>query len=100
MSRVLWAVPLLVAFLGLEARAQTFLGKTRVQWQAELSGKDPKVRRGAAFALGKLGVDAVPAVRDLRRTLNDPDPSVADAAAYALGEIGSGAEDAVDDLVK
>jgi HEAT repeat protein len=99
MSRLLWAVPLLVATFTPELCAQNFLGKPREQWQTELASRDATLRRSAAFALGKLGAQAAPAVRDLRRALNDPDPTVADAAAYALGEIGPQAANAVDDLV-
>lgn len=73
-------------------QAQTYLGKPRAQWLDDLQSKDAKVRRGAAFALGKMGsATAVPA---LQRALKDEDPTVAEAAACALGDIGAPAQDA------
>jgi HEAT repeat protein len=48
------------------------------------------VRRGAAFALGKLGSNAALSSPLLAgRLQKDPDASVREAAAFALGEIGS-----------
>jgi HEAT repeat protein len=49
------------------------------------------VRRGAAFALGKLGRNAALASPVLAARLKtDTDASVREAAAFAIGEIGSG----------
>lgn len=77
------------------AGAQTFLDKPLADWLKELASADAKQRRSAAFAIGKMGDDAGPAVSKLMRALRDPDPGVSDAAAFALGEIGAPAREAV-----
>jgi HEAT repeat protein len=67
----------------------SFLGKDRGDWQKELDSPEAKVRRGAAFALGKLangGANAAPALALLLQ--KDADATVREAAAFALGEIG------------
>src|SRR5262249_46687264 len=70
------------------ARAQSFLGKNVAHWQAELTKKEPAVRRNAAFALGKLGPDAQEAVAALLMCLaTDTDKGVKETAAYSLGQI-------------
>src|SRR5262249_19615942 len=57
---------------------------------ADLADKDPKVRRGAAEGLGKLGAAAREAVPALVKALKDPDEPVRDAAAAALQAIDPG----------
>jgi HEAT repeat protein len=66
----------------------TFLGKTTDGWITELKSADPRARRSAAFALGKLGQDAPEVIAALLDPLNDDaDESVRDMAAIALGDI-------------
>jgi HEAT repeat protein len=72
------------------ARGQTgsYLGKTYFQWAAGLSSKDAAVRRSSAFALGKMGDGARPAVLQILGLLEkDPDAGVREAAAAAVGDI-------------
>jgi HEAT repeat protein len=84
------AVVCLVLGAGAVHAQSTFLGKDRGDWQKELDSGDAKVRRGAAFALGKLGRNAALSSPILAgRLQKDPDASVREAAAFALGEIGS-----------
>jgi HEAT repeat protein len=73
---------------GAHGQAGTFLGEPVSRWQADLSHKDPAVRRSAAFALGQLGSRAFVAVGALLRKLEkDPDPGVREMAATAIGDI-------------
>ena len=70
------------------ARADDFLGKPLKKWRTDLDAPDAKVRRGAAFALGKFPDDAsvvVPLL--LKRIKDDNDAGVRDAAATALGDL-------------
>src|SRR5271155_4870132 len=70
------------------ARADDFLGQPLKKWRTDLEDKDAKVRRGAAFALGKFPDDAVQVVPLLLKHLNDDsDPGVRDAASTALGDL-------------
>src|SRR5262249_11798493 len=60
---------------------------------------DPRVRRGAAYALGAFGPLAASASPALQKALKHDDPAVRQNAAWALGRIGSEvAESAVEDL--
>jgi HEAT repeat protein len=68
-----------------------FLGKPMTRWAEELTSSDARVRRSAAFALGKTGALAIYTVPRLVRALKDPDAGVRQAAAFALGEIGPAA---------
>src|SRR6516164_2331190 len=70
------------------ATDQGFLGKPLNRWIAELGSKDSRVRRNAAYALGKSGAQAVAAVPRLIKKLKDPEAAVREAVAQALGEIG------------
>jgi HEAT repeat protein len=73
---------------GAEIQQSGFLGKPVERWTEELNPSQPApVRRSAAFALGKLGGQAFPAIPRLAKALQDQDATVRDAAAYALGEI-------------
>ena len=47
------------------------------------------VARNAARALGKLGLAAQPAIKELLTVLDDPDDGLREAAARALGELGA-----------
>jgi HEAT repeat protein len=70
------------------AAPQAYLGKSPAEWQRQLTTKDPRARRDAAFALGKLGRDADDAVGDLLKLLQgDSDKGAREAAAYSLGQI-------------
>ncbi|MBL8794487.1 MAG: HEAT repeat domain-containing protein [Planctomycetia bacterium] len=75
----------------------TFLDKPLSHWQRQLDHADAAKRRSAAFALGKLNREAVPA---LVRALADDDKAVAESAAFALGEIGTSAIAALPALLK
>ena len=67
---------------------QTYLNKSAAQWQQQLTSKDARARRDAAFALGKLGPNADDAAGDLLKLLqSDADKSVRDTAAYSLGQV-------------
>ncbi|MBY0230082.1 MAG: HEAT repeat domain-containing protein, partial [Gemmataceae bacterium] len=85
MTRTLAALLLLVP----AASASTFLDRSLGEWLADLeSGKTPKVRRAAAFALSRMGLLGRDAVAGLaKRARDDDDASVRDMAAQALGEI-------------
>src|SRR5437764_14475808 len=67
------------------AQATKFLGKDRADWAKELGDASPAVRRGAAFALGKIGNERE--AERLARALRDDDATVRAAAATALGDI-------------
>ena len=80
-----------VALLGVApgAPAQSFLGRGAEDWARDLKDKKPAVRRGAAFALGKLGGGtAATADRLVELLEKDADAVVREAAAFALGEVG------------
>src|SRR5439155_22935303 len=74
-----------------QAQNAAFLGKPLTRWAEELANPDARVRRSAAFALGKSGGLAVYTVPKLVRALQDPDAGVREAAAFSLGEIGPAA---------
>src|ERR1700693_3208304 len=93
MDRRRLACPSLVLFLLTGAvtpcRAQApgdFLDRPLTLWVADLADGQPRVRRGAAFVLGKVGSPQAQA--PLLEALKDPDASVREASAFALGEIG------------
>lgn len=70
------------------ARNADFLDKSADKWQRELNDSDAKVRRSAAFALGRIGAAVRSAAPDLaRRLLKDDDAGVRDMAASAIGDI-------------
>jgi hypothetical protein len=65
-----------------QGQVGSYLGKDYFKWAAALSHKDASVRRSAAFALGKMGVGAQPAVGKLvKRLETDGDAGVREAAA-------------------
>ncbi len=69
--------------------AQDFLGKNAATWMLDLDSPREAARRGAAYALGKLGSGAFSAVPALiKRLKDDTSPKVRDASAFSLGEIG------------
>ena len=72
------------------ARGPTFLDRPLDAWMSDLSDPNPEVRRGAAFALGKIGAeDADPqeVVDALTHSLHDKEAAVRDFAASALGDL-------------
>src|SRR5690242_20313634 len=75
----------------IRAQETAFLGKPIARWVEELASPDARVRRSAAFALGKSNGLAVHTVSRLVRALQDPDGGVREAAAFSLGEIGPAA---------
>src|SRR5262245_9929352 len=67
-----------------------FLGRSVRDWTRDLGDRQADVRRSAAFALGKLGSEAAPAVPELVRLLRtDRAANVRDMAAAALGDIAA-----------
>jgi HEAT repeat protein len=68
---------------------QSFLGRPMKTWMADLSDSNPEVRRGAAFALGKIGAegDTQKVVAALTHSLADKDSVVRDFAASGLGDL-------------
>ena len=69
----------------------TFLNRPMRDWLNDLNDPSAEVRRGAAFALGKIGAeaDAPKVVEALTRRLSDPkeDAGVKDFAASGLGDV-------------
>jgi HEAT repeat protein len=71
------------------AGGQGFLGKSPFAWMRELDSREEAARRNGAFALGKMGLQAAPAIPKLLEKLkDDASPKVREAAAFALGEVG------------
>src|SRR5262249_16706165 len=64
-------------------------------WTALLRDDDIYLRRGAAQALGEIGLEAAPAIPALRAALKDEWFEVRRAAAAALGGLGPAARAAV-----
>jgi HEAT repeat protein len=84
---VAWGVALAAAP---PARAQggKFLGRSLLAWMEDLRKPDARVRRSAAFALGRLGDDAYIAAGELaRRAVDDRDAGVREMSASAVGDI-------------
>ncbi len=77
----------LAGALGVEASDLRSVPVTRLD--PLLAHHDPAVRGQAAWALGRRGAPARPAVPALVRALGDPQESVRWNAAVALGQIGS-----------
>ena len=75
-------------------QGRTFLGKSLEGWRKDLRDPQAKVRRSAAFALGRFGLSARHSVPDLRRLLReDSSAEVRDMAAVAIGDIAKAAGD-------
>jgi HEAT repeat protein len=71
-------------------RGPTFLDRPLEKWLSDLSDPNPEVRRGAAFALGKIGAEngaARDVVEALTHSLTDKDAAVRDFAASGLGDL-------------
>jgi len=88
MYRALVTAGLLLVGLTPASAEPEALGRREAQWLAQAAAPGPAERRAAAFALGKLGLDAGPrVVPALAKLLADADTSVRSNAARALGEI-------------
>lgn len=82
----------------LSAQEKGFLGKTAHEWGVQLKSGDPKLRRNASFALGKMGKNAsqaLPAMKAAYR--NEKDAKVKEALIFALGEISRDSVNARND---
>ena len=95
MSRVPFVGLLLAGVLSASAplhAQRAFLNKDTAAWVKELADDTSEARRrNAAFALGKLGGEAVAAVPALKHALaKDASAKVREAVAAALGEIARG----------
>src|ERR1051325_10570360 len=65
------------------------LGKTATEWATQLGDGDARLRRSAAFALGRLGSKAVDKLPDMKAALvREKDAKVRDALVFAMAEIG------------
>ena len=65
------------------------IGKTAAPaLRQALTNSNPRIREGAALALGKMGAAADPAIPDLIQLLTDRDYEVKNAAEFALRRIG------------
>ncbi len=86
-----FAVSVLLATAPVHAQ-KTFLNKDAAAWVKDLADDASEAkRRSAAFALGKLGGDAIAALPALKHALaKDPSAKVREAATVALGEISRG----------
>jgi HEAT repeat protein len=89
MIRPLLLSAILVICLGPKLQAQAFLGKTADGWAKQLStSDDAKLRRSAAFALGKMGSRAVKALPAMKtRYASEKEVKVREALLFAMGEI-------------
>jgi len=76
----------------------TFQGRSLSDWTEALKDSNPKTRVGAAWALGRIGPSAAPAVPALIEALSDPDKLVRTQSIAALGKIGPGAAAAIPSL--
>jgi len=87
----------------LHAAPATYDGKTVSEWSALLAAKDHRVRRQAAYALGKIGPSAAKGVDALiakGRGVHDPRLEVRWYAMEALGRIGPAAKASVPLMVE
>jgi HEAT repeat protein len=98
-SFLLAALATFVSAAMVQGQQNLFLGKNAAAWESDLlDGKEPRIRRNAAFALGKLGNQAAGAIASLKKRLGDDSAAeVREAAAFALGEIGRESFSSLDD---
>jgi HEAT repeat protein len=89
MLRPLLLTAILAVCLAPNLQAQVFLGKTLDGWSKQLTtSDDAKLRRSAAFALGKMGSRAVGALPAMKaRYAGEKDAKVREAILFAMGEI-------------
>src|SRR5579862_7100589 len=74
-----------------------YKGEPQSHWQWQLREGDESARSEASIALGKMGKEAVPG---LREALRHADPHVRAAAADALAKMGTDTEDALPELTE
>src|SRR5262249_26281037 len=99
--------PLLLALLASVVSARQdakderrYDGRTIAEWtQVRVKG-DQSERRAAAYALGRAGPAAAPALDALTAALDDADDTVRYHAVHALGKLGKAAKPAIPALVK
>jgi HEAT repeat protein len=85
---VLLACAVLLRPVAAPAQETDFLGKTPDAWAQQLDAGEPKLRRSAAFALGRIGGFAEPHLpKLLTLAQSDQAPAVREMAAMALGDI-------------
>jgi len=89
MRRVFVLILVAAAVPAAHGQGPKFLDRPMGDWVKDLSDADPEVRRGAAFALGKIGGEggSAAAVDALTRALGDRDAAVRDFAASGLGDV-------------
>jgi HEAT repeat protein len=83
------------------AETDSFLGKPLSHWTTALGAKDARTRRSAAFALGRIGRQAIGSASELVRLIDadrEPEADVRDMAATALGDLVKAAPGAAGDL--
>lgn len=94
-----WTLLLALAATGL-AQTGDFLGRNASEWVKQLAVKDAGQRRGAAFALGRIGAEAeLYLPRLLERALKDDNPAVRETAAMAIGDVLQALEQRARDQV-
>lgn len=94
-----WLIVFTGATTGL-AQTSDFLGRSASSWIQQLTSKDTGQRRGAAFALGRIGADAeLYLARLLERAVKDDNPGVRETAAMAVGDIALALEQRARDQV-
>ena len=89
MRRAFVLILVAAAVPAVHGQGPRFLDRPMGDWVKDLSNADPEVRRGAAFALGKIGGEggSARAVEALTRALDDKDATVRDFAASGLGDM-------------
>src|SRR5437868_5551045 len=71
------------------AKESPLLGKTAKEWANQLKDSDPKLRRSAAFALGRHGSKAVDELPEMKAAFaREKNAKVRDALVFAMAEIG------------
>lgn len=67
----------------------TYLKRNAASWAGDLQHQDVRVRRAAAYALGKLNKHTLPYINSLNKVLlQDTDATVRASVANTLGELG------------
>jgi len=67
-----------------------YLKRNAASWAGDLQHQDVRVRRAAAYALGKMNKHALPYINSLNKVLlQDTDARVRVSVADTLGELGS-----------
>lgn len=85
---------------GKHGKEPKFQDRTLSSWVADLKAAAPYTRNAAAYAIGGMGAEAVPAIPALIEALKDPEPAVRFPVCIALREIGPDAKAAVPALTE